>query len=316
MPLAYIVLLSIAALAVSSVGAFFSVTGLAKLFAGAPLAVMFMATSLEFAKIVAAAFLHRTWDDLGRILKFYLTSAVVVLVSITSMGIFGYLSHAYQSTSENLKKAEIKLISLDIAGQDIQKELQRMQTLMALIPTTRVSKRIAEQKELEPKIQELNEKALKVKEDQRDLNMQRLTMQTEIGPLVYLAQASGREPDVVAKWFILLFVSVFDPLAICLVISTSFAVKMRAQAQAKALLDAEARRLAEVHANETLIKLRAEPVITPLEKVIVAQEAERLAAAKELANAGKVTNLNAPEAAARAVADPTVTLTPKRADVA
>ena len=224
----YLILLSIAALAVSSVGAFFSITGLAKLFAGAPLAVMAMATSLEFAKVVAAAFLHRTWSQLAIVLKVYLTVAVATLVAITSMGIFGYLSHAYQATSEELKKVDVKLISVDTRGQDIAKELQRQQTILNLIPATRVSKRLEAQKELEPRINQLNEEAFKNKEEQRDLQMQKLSLQTEIGPLVYLAQASGKEPDQVAKWLILLFVSVFDPLAICLVICVSFGFKLRA----------------------------------------------------------------------------------------
>ncbi len=236
MPIAYILLLALAALAVSTVGAFFSITGLAKLFAGAPIAVMAMAGSLEFAKIVAAAFVHRSWAKLPILLKYYLTTAIVVLVTITSMGIFGYLSHAYQATSEALKRVEVRMISVDSQGQDIQKELARLQTIINMVPETRVARRMETQKELEPRINELNANASKLKNDQRDLQMQQLALQTEIGPLVYLAQVTGREPDQISKWMILMFVIVFDPLAICLVIATSFAVKLRAEEKAQKLL--------------------------------------------------------------------------------
>jgi len=232
MPIAYILLLAVAALAVSSVGAFFSVTGLAKLFAGAPIAVMCMAGSLEFAKIVAAAFLHRTWNQSPPLLRWYLTGAVAVLVSITSMGIFGYLSHAYQATSEQLKRVEVKMIGLDSQGQDVQKELARLQTIINMVPADRVARRLETQHELEPRINELNASASKIKQDQRDLQMQQLSLQTEIGPLVYLAQVTGREPDQISKWLILMFVVVFDPLAICLVISVSFAVRLRQEEKA------------------------------------------------------------------------------------
>lgn len=227
MPIAYILLLALAALSVSTVGAFFSITGLAKLFAGAPIAVMAMAGALEFAKIVAAAFVHRAWDKLPVLLRYYLTTAIAVLVTITSMGIFGYLSHAYQATSEALKRVEVKMISVDSQGQDVQKELARLQTIINMVPQERVSKRLETQKELEPRINELNAKASALKNEQRDMQMQQLALQTEIGPLVYLAQVTGREPDQISKWLILMFVVVFDPLAICLVIATSFAVKLR-----------------------------------------------------------------------------------------
>ncbi|MES2964496.1 MAG: hypothetical protein V4760_11435 [Bdellovibrionota bacterium] len=238
MPFAYIALLALAALSVSTVGAFFSITGLAKLFAGAPIAVMAMAGSLEFAKIVAAAFVHRSWAQLPVLLRYYLSGAIVVLVTITSMGIFGYLSHAYQATSEALKRVEVKMVSVDGQGQDVQKELARLQTIINMVPAERVGKRLETQKELEPRINELNAKVSALKTEQRDLQMQQLALQTEIGPLVYLAQVTGREPDQISKWLILMFVVVFDPLAICLVIATSFAVKLRAEEKARQVLGA------------------------------------------------------------------------------
>lgn len=264
MPIAYILLLGFAALSVSAVGAYFSVTGLAKLFAGAPIAVMAMAAALEFAKIVAAAFVHRTWDKLPVLLRYYLTAAIAVLVTITSMGIFGYLSHAYQATSEALKRVEVKMVSLDSQGQDVQKELARLQTIINMVPETRVSKRLETQKELEPRINELNARAAAFKNEQRDLQMQQLALQTEIGPLVYLAQVTGREPDQISKWLILMFVVVFDPLAICLVIATSFGVKLRQEEKAlKAAGLATAKLAPEAPLSPTVVGERPTMVKSP-----------------------------------------------------
>ena len=93
--------------------AFFSVYGLSKLFAGAATSVIFMAGSLEFSKLVAASFLFRYWKRTSGLLKTYLTIGVVVLVFITSAGIFGYLSNAYQGATVGFQKESTKLISLE-----------------------------------------------------------------------------------------------------------------------------------------------------------------------------------------------------------
>lgn len=227
MPIFFIALLSISAFAISLVGAYFSVSGLAKLFAGAPIAVIFMAGSLEFAKLVVAAFLHRAWHRVSLVMKVYLTSSVVVLVLITSMGIFGYLSHAYQVTSERLKKIELQITMYDTQVRDMQQEIQRLQTVVASIPDNRVTKRLEAQKEIEPRINELSQKIFSVKTERGTLQMEKLSIQTEIGPLIYVSQAMNLDTDQVAKWLILLFVSVFDPLAVCLVLATSTAIKIR-----------------------------------------------------------------------------------------
>ena len=95
----FTLLVGLAALAVAGCAAFFSVTGLALLFSGASLAVGVMGTSLEIAKLIAASYLHRFWKETNKLLRFYLLLGVLILVVITSAGIFGFLSNAYQSTS-------------------------------------------------------------------------------------------------------------------------------------------------------------------------------------------------------------------------
>ena len=92
-------LIALSALSVSASAAFYSVSGLSKLFVGASLEVIIMASSLEIAKLVIASLLYQYWDKLNNTLKVYLTIACTVLILITSMGIYGFLSSAYQETA-------------------------------------------------------------------------------------------------------------------------------------------------------------------------------------------------------------------------
>ena len=104
----YIIAISAGAVAFSA--AFFSVFGLSKLFAGAQASVVIMAGSLEFAKLVTASFLYRYWDRIPVFLKNYLLVGTIVLILITSAGIFGYLSNAYQGATTDFEKQSTILI--------------------------------------------------------------------------------------------------------------------------------------------------------------------------------------------------------------
>lgn len=222
---AYIILLGFTAGTVSLVGATFSITGLAKLFAGAPLAVMIMAGALEFAKLVAASFLHSNWKKLHPILRFYLSCAVGILMTITSLGIFGYLSYAYQHTSSELKNTLVKLEYMNTEDRKVQEEIQRLQKEVDQIPANRITKRIETQKELEPRFDALKRQSIELQMKMREENLKKLSFQIEIGPVVYVAQMFNKSMDDVATYLILVFVFVFDPLAVSLVLATSFAIK-------------------------------------------------------------------------------------------
>ena len=96
-----IFLVATSALTIAGTAAYFSVTGLSILFAGASVSVMIMAGSLEFAKLVTATYLKQNWKNIKGLSKWYLTISVIILMTITSAGIFGYLSNAFQQ--QNLK---------------------------------------------------------------------------------------------------------------------------------------------------------------------------------------------------------------------
>lgn len=223
----FIFVLGGSAAVISVTGACFSIAGLTKLFAGAPIAVGIMAGALEFCKMMAASFLHRNWRQLHFIMRVYMTLAVAVLMCITSMGIFGYLSFAYQHTSSELKNSLVKIDYMESEQRKIQGEMDRVQKSIDEIPASRITKRIETQKALEPHLQALQKQAIQIEMQLRNENLKKLSFQMEIGPIVYVAELLRADNDHIATYLILLFVFVFDPLAVCMVLATSFAVKLR-----------------------------------------------------------------------------------------
>lgn len=229
----YIGVLGLSAGLVSITGAFFSISGLAKLFSGAPLAVMVMAGALELAKLVSASFLHRNWKEMHVIMRTYLSIAVVILMCITSLGIFGYLSFAYQNTSAELKNTLVRIDSLNSEQKKIQRETERLQKTVDEIPDNRITRKMDMQKELEPRFQALQKQDLAVQIQLRQENLKKLSYQNEIGPVIFVAELFNAKTDGVATWLIIMFVIVFDPLAVCMVLATSFAVKEYERKNAK-----------------------------------------------------------------------------------
>ena len=253
-------LIGLSALAVSGSAAFYSVFGLSKLFAGASLQVIIMAGSLEFAKLVTASLLYQYWDTINKFMRFYLSVAVFVLMVITSGGIYGFLSGAYQETatkSEFLDKSlavlqtkqnrfEEQKTDLNIEKAQLNTTISDLRTSLSnptsvsywdensqsVITTTSSSTRRALQSELKTTIEDrdnLNLKLEAVMDSVMRIDTELLDLeigneeQRELGPLKYLAETTGKEMGTVVNWFLLLIVFVFDPLAIALVVAANFA---------------------------------------------------------------------------------------------
>lgn len=226
MSLAYVILLAISGLSISLIAAAFSVIGLAKLFAGSAIAVGVMASALEFAKLVSAGFLYRYWTHTNFVMRVYLTGAIIVLSGITSMGIFGYLSSAYQRTSQDMKISDQRLATLEGERVNLEKEMKRIQAYIDEVPPDRIARKIALQREAEPHLRSLQDKINLNLADQSKTKVEALSHRSEVGPIIYVADSFDAPVDSVAKIFILLFVLIFDPLAIVLVIATSMAIKI------------------------------------------------------------------------------------------
>lgn len=213
--------LIVATFAVSILGATFSVVGLAALFSGAAMAVVAMASSLEFAKFVLSAYLHQRWRFLNGFYKSYLLFAVVVLSLITSMGIFGFLSEAYQSASSTLEAENIKLEALKTQQGRNNSEISRLNKNIDEIPPERISKRLKARAEAEPLIANLVRDNDRLDREIAQSNLKILEVKQKVGPLIYISRTFHVDIDTVVRYLILLLVLVFDPLAICLVIATS-----------------------------------------------------------------------------------------------
>jgi len=252
-------IIALSALSVSASAAFYSVSGLSKLFAGASFEVIVMATSLEVAKLVIASLLYQYWGKLNKLLKIYLTVAAFVLVAITSAGIYGFLSAAYQETAtkSEIVDSEIGVLELKKSRFEenrtyyIEEKKQLDQSISDLrnglsnnviqykdketgeiITTTSSSTRRALQKELDNAVQRrdgISSKLEVVTDSISSLEVKILEtssgaeLASELGPLKYLSELTGKPMNEIINILLLVIIFVFDPLAISLVIAANFA---------------------------------------------------------------------------------------------
>jgi len=216
-------LVGLSALLIAGSAAFFSVFGLSKLFAGAQLAVIIMAGSLEFGKLVAASFLYRYWDKINLPHKTYMSIAVVTLILITSAGIFGFLSNAYQGATVGFEKQSTALIyKQDRLDQLLDDKVFLKEELEAAISELPENYRTAKRKlreEYQPQISQINEDILTLKGDVGELKIALVETGVDVGPAIYLARIFNTDVDSVVKFFIFILIFVFDPMAVMFVIS-------------------------------------------------------------------------------------------------
>jgi hypothetical protein len=257
--------LIVSATAISVLGAAFSIVGLGKLFAGAMVAVWLMAGALELSKFVIAAFLHQTWKTLNFFFKIYLFVAVIVLSLITSMGIFGFLSDAYQESTTILEAETIKLEAFKADQVRLQKEADRIIQSIEEIPATRITRKLQARAEAAPLLQRIGEENDRIAKQITEANLRVLEVKGKIGPLIYISKAFKVDIDSVVKWLILLFVAVFDPLAICLVVAVSESITLRKEAKQPVLGNLVSIMEAPATAAESVTEeaISAEPVAEP-----------------------------------------------------
>lgn len=251
-------IIALSALSVSASAAFYSVTGLSKLFAGASTQVMIMAGSLEVAKLVIASLLYQYWDKINKILRTYLMVAATVLILITSMGIYGYLSAAYQVTASQAGNAEAQVTLLETKKQNFVQQrdlyakekdnlvegIQQLQTGLSNSRNSHIDKRgnliqssdVASRKSFERQLDNSTSRQSEISKKLDELNNKIFELDTqivetragnnkagELGPLKYLSTLTGVSMDRIINWLLLTIVFVFDPLAIALVIAANFA---------------------------------------------------------------------------------------------
>ena len=215
--------IGISALLIAGSAAAFSVYGLAKLFSGAFISVVIMAGSLELGKLVTASFLYRYWNMINWFQKVYMTIATIVLVFITSAGIFGYLSNAYQGATLEFEKQSTELLTVEerIEQLDEDKDFlkEELEQAISELPDNYITAKRKLREEYNPQITQLNQELLEYKTKRADLEIQLVSTGVDVGPAIYLARTFGTDIDTVVKFFIFILIFVFDPLAVMLVIA-------------------------------------------------------------------------------------------------
>ena len=230
-----------AAIAVAGTGAYFSVTGLGVLFSGASTAVIVMASALEFAKLVSASYLEQKWNETTLFLKVYLTSAVFILMLITSAGIFGYLSNAFQQQNIKLQQIDREILVFQTKIDQNTAQIEQLSTQISesnknqttILGKGKVNNRLLRSIDnRDRQIGKINDKIAKLQEDNANNNeeinkirLNNLDLEKEVGGFKFVAQAFDVELDKVVKWFMFLIVFVFDPLAIALVLALNKLLK-------------------------------------------------------------------------------------------
>jgi hypothetical protein len=228
-------LVGFSALIIAGCAAFFSVTGLGVLFSGASTAVMVMAGSLEFAKLVAATYLKQTWDEIKGFNKWYLTISVGILMMITSAGIFGYLSNAFQAQSLQLQQVDREVLVFSTKIEQNNSQITQLNTQLGQLSSTqstilekgKVNSRLlrsidSKDKQvatINKKIADLQDQNAKNNDKINEIKIANLDLEKEVGGFRFIAEAFGMELKNVVKFFIFLIVIVFDPLAIALIIA-------------------------------------------------------------------------------------------------
>ena len=224
-------LVGISALLIAFSAAFFSVFGLSKLFAGAELSVIIMASSLEFGKLVAASFLYRYWDKINLLQKFYMTFATVVLIIITSAGIFGFLSNAYQGATVEFEKESTNLIFKEDRLKQLEEDKrylkEELEQAIADLPDNYRTARRKLREDYQPQISEINKQMIDLKGEIGELKTALVETGVDVGPVIYLARTFETDIDTVVKFFIFILIFVFDPMAVMFVISYNVALENR-----------------------------------------------------------------------------------------
>lgn len=235
--------------------AYYSIFGLSRLFSASAFAVTIMASILEISKLITASYLHRFWNMITRLMKVYLVSAVCILMFITSLGIYGFLVSAYQKTANKLENIDKLIETVELKKQRFQIQLTDVRSEKDQITKTikelnskqgiqnqytdkngniikYTDRRTAEAVNLEVKRNaevrdKLYEKESVLNDSITKLDLEILDLKTnnevaaEVGPLRYISDITGKSMDVVVNWFVLLFIIVFDPLAVILLIAAN-----------------------------------------------------------------------------------------------
>jgi len=243
----FVGILAFTAFVIAGVAAYFSVQGIATLYAGAFISVLVMAGALEVGKLVATSFLYRYWHKTNLLLKTYILVAILLLMGITSMGIFGFLTSAYQTSLIEYSQAETQQEFLVSQKAILEKELESLTMRVDTLNQSRLSQEqrlpsmsrrsaapvYEDIKKSGEEITQARGRMNQIFEEIKTLDLQTLEAQKQsgkqkdIGTLKYAAELFGTDINTIVKWFTLAIIIVFDPLAIALVLAYNIAANRK-----------------------------------------------------------------------------------------
>ena len=233
------------ALLISSVAAYYSIVGLMAIFAGAKLAIAVMGIVLEIGKLVVASWTYNNWKTCPLSIRSYFIVSVVVLMFITSLGIFGFLARAHieQSSPTTLLEERIERIDLKIVQKNTQ--IKRYQTRLDILDKallryielgaitkglTKIGEKDVETEVLKTKISTLESEIDGLSDNKYELKNKLNLAMVEVGPIRYVAsmfydEVNETQLEEAVRWIIILLIFVFDPLAVMLVIAANISLK-------------------------------------------------------------------------------------------
>ena len=220
--------MGLSGLFISSMAAFFSVTGIGMLFSGSFIAVCMMAASLEVGKLVTASFLYRYWSVVNWLQKTYMTIATIVLIGITSMGIFGFLSNSYMGATQEfdgmITKLNVYKDQLETLEEDKVFLKEELETSVNALPDNYITAKRKLREEYNPLIQEKSVLIAELKQKIGKIEIDMVDTGIDVGPLLYISEAFDTDIDTAVKWIMFILILVFDPLAVIMVIGFNIAL--------------------------------------------------------------------------------------------
>ena len=257
----------VTSITLASCAAYFSIIGLMTIFSGAAVSIAIMTTVLEFGKLVSTAWLHYEWDRVNNLVRAYFTFAVVILMLITSMGIFGFLSKAHIDSAlvSDSYSLEASIIDsrIDAEESKLKSAQERIKGLDYVLETSQAkdrnyvnSRQTEERNNLAITIDKAVDSIVQYTEQKLPIQRQQLEQESELGPIKYIADMLyGSDAvemyDNAVRWVILVIIFVFDPLAIMLLIVSTAAFKREREAPVKPLINSNQIMNMEIKDNES-----------------------------------------------------------------
>src|SRR5271157_2703851 len=222
----FILLVLLSAFLIEGIGTYVSVVGLSALFAANPIIIV-LAVALDLGKVVGVSFLYKYAKKVNVIMRTYMTVACITLMFITSTGAFGYLSREFQKAVQGTTQDTIMVTALEDEQTRLQHRKVEIDTQIAKLPDNFVRGRKQLIQQFAPEQERITGRLAEIDKQLPQLKIDSIKKNTDVGPIIYVAQAFGTDPEHAVKWVIMIIIFVFDPLAIALLLAGNFLIDER-----------------------------------------------------------------------------------------